>query len=304
MNTEPSEYWASLDQYTSFAKDPWGYSRPENRKEQNALSKATFVEWPNTTSDFSLRRGAAPAGKLAACRQSRFITSPLGSDKNSSSSAAPKTTASKKPSYAIADEQLRATVSTDNGCGSADSGSIRTTTAVKTSAPQASPNKTPARHSADKVAAAYTLLQQATAAQRIMASGKINESTRSATAPAPTESPTHQAMAVPRALSQEGHCRLSSLPSHYDWSVKNIGFNDIKSEGRKRMETENRQGYERASSASCDADKPYIAEAANFRFRYPHTLGRIQALSKARRDRVGVRRDRIGANHNRKRSIN
>lgn len=45
------------------------------------LSKATFAEWPNTTSDFSLRNGVAPAGKLAACRKSRFVTSPAGTEK-------------------------------------------------------------------------------------------------------------------------------------------------------------------------------------------------------------------------------
>lgn len=101
---------------------------------------------------------------------------------------------------------------------------------------------------------------------------------------------------------REGHRQKSPSPS-YDWSVKNIGFNDIKSEARKRMERENREGYERASFASCDADKPYIAEAAHFRFRYPHTLGRIQALSKARSDRVCIRRDRIGASDDVKRSV-
>lgn len=85
--------------------------------------------------------------------------------------------------------------------------------------------------------------------------------------------------------------------------MKNIGFNDIKSEARGRMETENREGYERASFASRDADKTYIAEATHFRFRYPHTLGRIEALSKARSDRVSVRRDRVGgASDDRKRS--
>lgn len=37
------------------------------------LSQATFVEWPNTTSDFSLRRGVAPAGKLDTFHKSRFV---------------------------------------------------------------------------------------------------------------------------------------------------------------------------------------------------------------------------------------
>ena len=74
----------SLDQYTSFAKDPWGFSRPENRKEHNVLSKATFVEWPNTTSNFSLHRGVAPAGKLAANHKSRFVKLPPGSERVSS----------------------------------------------------------------------------------------------------------------------------------------------------------------------------------------------------------------------------
>lgn len=66
----------SLDQFTSFAKEPWGFNRPENRKEHNVLSKATFVEWPNTTSNFSLDRGVAPAGKLAARHKSRFVNQP------------------------------------------------------------------------------------------------------------------------------------------------------------------------------------------------------------------------------------
>lgn len=163
-------------------------------------------------------------------------------------------------------------MSINNGFGSVDSGAIRTTKAVKTLTSRASPKKTAARHSADNVTAAYTLLQQATAAQRTM-------------------------------LPREDHRRKSSSPS-YDWSVNNIGFNDIKSEARKRTETENRQGYERASFACCDADKPYIAEATHFRFQYPHTLGRIQALSKARSGRFGVRRDRIRANDDRKCSTN
>lgn len=62
---------SSLDQYTSFAKEPWGFNRPENRKKSNFLSKATFVEWPNTTCDFSLRRGVAPPGKLANQKERR-----------------------------------------------------------------------------------------------------------------------------------------------------------------------------------------------------------------------------------------
>lgn len=68
----------SLDQYTSFAKDPWGFNRPENRKEHNVLSRATFAEWPNTTSNFSLHGGVAPPGKLAAHRKSRFLGLPPG----------------------------------------------------------------------------------------------------------------------------------------------------------------------------------------------------------------------------------
>lgn len=62
---------SSLDQYTSFAKEPWGFNRPENRKNSNFLSKATFVEWPNTTCDFSLRRGVAPPGKLSNPKERR-----------------------------------------------------------------------------------------------------------------------------------------------------------------------------------------------------------------------------------------
>lgn len=37
------------------------------------LSRATFVEWPNTTSNFSLHRGVAPHGKLVAHHKSRFL---------------------------------------------------------------------------------------------------------------------------------------------------------------------------------------------------------------------------------------
>lgn len=55
----------SLDQYTSFAKEPWGFDRPENRKEHSFLSRSTFAEWPNTTCDFSIQRGLAPPGKLS-----------------------------------------------------------------------------------------------------------------------------------------------------------------------------------------------------------------------------------------------
>lgn len=75
LNLPPAPVWVtqiSHDQFTSFAKEPWGFNRPENLKEHSVLSKATFAEWPNTTSDFALRRGIAPTGKLAAHHKSRF----------------------------------------------------------------------------------------------------------------------------------------------------------------------------------------------------------------------------------------
>lgn len=228
----------------------------------------------------------------------------------SPSSAALKATTTKKPSCAISDAQLRATVHTNDGFRSADSssGAIRATTTVNMATPRASPHKTSTRNSADNVTAAYTLLQQA-AAQNSLASRKKNESARRTTKTPTALFRAHQGTAVvsqqlDRTADQqqegkEDHRQKSSSLS-YDWSVRNIGFNDIKSEARKHVETTNREGYQRASFASCDADKPYIAEATHFRFRYPHTLGRIQALSKARSDRVSVRRGRVGASDNSK----
>lgn len=136
-------------------------------------------------------------------------------------------------------------------------------------------NRATPRSSADDVTAAYTLLQQASA-QRSVSSGTKDKNLGRVSA------------------------RMPGAVSSYDWSVKNIGFNDIKSETRARIEKENQDGYERAAFASRDADKSYLAEAAHFCFRYPHTLGRIEALSKVRSDRVCAHRDQIRANDNRK----
>lgn len=69
------------------------------------------------------------------------------------------------------------------------------------------------------------------------------------------------------------------------WNVNNIGFNNPEEEIRARRKREDDEGYVRAAFASQAADKPYVAEALHFRSRYPHTLGRIAALSHARGDR-------------------
>lgn len=184
-----------------------------------------------------------------------------------------KAITTKTPSCAIPDAQLRTNISTTRDTRPADSYAVRKTTTVKSAS--ASQNKVTPRSSADEVTAAYTLLQQA-AAQRSTSSGKKDGNVGRMSA------------------------RTPSAVSSHDWSVQNIGFNDIKSETRKRIERENHDGYKRAAFASRDADKSYLAQAAHFRFRYPHTLGRIEALSQVRSDRVCARRDRMRASDNRK----
>lgn len=72
------------------------------------------------------------------------------------------------------------------------------------------------------------------------------------------------------------------------WSVNNIGFSDVKGEAQKARERGNRETYANAAFAAQEADKPYIAEATHFRCRYPHTLGRIAAMSHARNDQAGT----------------
>lgn len=69
------------------------------------------------------------------------------------------------------------------------------------------------------------------------------------------------------------------------WSAINIGFSETAGEARAFRKRHNREGYMKAASAAQEADKPYIAEAARFRFKYPHTFGQISALSHARHDR-------------------
>lgn len=183
-----------------------------------------------------------------------------------------KAISTKTSSCAISDAQLRASISTTSDTGPADI-CVRNTTTVKSAS--ASQNRAAPRNSADDVTAAYTLLQQAAARRRV--------------------SPGRKDEHVER-MSAKTPCAVSS----HDWSVKNIGFNDIKSETRSQIERENHDGYERAAFASRDMDKSYLAEAAHFRFRYPHTLGRIEALSKIRSDRVCAQRDQVRASENRK----
>lgn len=73
-----------------------------------------------------------------------------------------------------------------------------------------------------------------------------------------------------------------------NWSVVNVGFSDVKGEAHARRERENHESYVRAAFAAQEADKPYLAQATLFRSWYPHTLGRITALSHARRDQHGT----------------
>lgn len=209
------------------------------------------------------------------------------------SSAASKAITTKTSSCAISDAQLRATISNTNGARPAESIAVRNTATVKPATPAASQSRATERNSADNVTAAYTLLHQA-AAQRNVPSGRKDENTRRTST---TTFSVNQG-ATARPPNHEGHNPPPSTVSH-DWSVKNIGFNDIKSETRARIERENHDGYERAAFASRDADKSYIAEATHFRFRYPHTLGRIEALSNVRSDRVVARRNRAGTSDNR-----
>lgn len=184
-----------------------------------------------------------------------------------------KAITTRTPSCAIVDSQLRANINTTSDTTSADRYPARDTTNVKSDS--ASQNRATPRSSADDVTAAYTLLQPPSAQWSVSSGAKEKKVGRT---------------------SAKTPCAVSSR----DWSVNNIGFNDIKSETRARIEKENHDGYERAAFASRDADKSYLAEATHFRFRYPHTLGRIEALSKVRSDRVCAHRDRIHAGEHRK----
>ncbi|CAM9756213.1 unnamed protein product, partial [Ectocarpus sp. 4 AP-2014] len=142
------------DQYTSFAKDPWLHDRPENRKQCSTLSKATFAEWPNTTSNFSLHRGVVPAGKLTSHHKSRFANQYEGVGAGPSpSQMASKAIATRTPCRAISDAQLRATISTNNGHRSAQSGGANTITNDKMRCSAATHTTSEARHSADNVTA-------------------------------------------------------------------------------------------------------------------------------------------------------
>ncbi|CAM9568552.1 unnamed protein product, partial [Ectocarpus fasciculatus] len=204
------------------------------------------------------------------------------------------------PCRAISDAQLRATVNTNSGNGSAQSGGARTTTKDKIPCSAAKHIASEARHSADNVTAAYTLVQQA-AAQKNATSRKTEG--RWGT-PTTTRSPHRLTAGSEAPLARQGHETNKDSrrepPAISNWSVANIGFNDIKSEKQARIERDNKAGYVRAAFASQVADKPYIAQAAHFRFRYPHTLGRISALSNVRSDRVNARRDRAftSSDHN------
>lgn len=113
----------------------------------------------------------------------------------------------------------------------------------------------------------------------------------------------HSADAATAAYALRSRNNSASLPSRQrterasvghsatamsTWSVNNIGFSDVKGEAQKARERENREAYANAAFAAQEADKSYIAEATHFRFRYPHTLGRIAALSRARNDQAGT----------------
>lgn len=119
--------------------------------------------------------------------------------------------------------------------------------------------KAKVRNSADAVTAAYTLRSR-----------KNNASL-----------PSRQ----PKERASEDHPTTTTMST---WSVNNIGFSDVKGEAQKAREREIRESYVGAVFAAQEADKPYIAEATHFRYRYPHTLGRITALSHARVDRAGT----------------
>ena len=59
---------------TLCAKEPRGFGRPENLKAHYSLSKTLFIEWPNTTCDFSLPRGVAPYGKLSTLLRPSMVS--------------------------------------------------------------------------------------------------------------------------------------------------------------------------------------------------------------------------------------
>lgn len=114
--------------------------------------------------------------------------------------------------------------------------------------------------------------------------GKIRDSAHDVTAAYPLRSKRNGPANNIYTSSQQGWKQKSSS----NWSVNNIGFSGVEGETRSRKRRENCEGYMRAAFAVQVADKPYIAEVAHFRFRYPHTLGRIAALSHARSDRAGA----------------
>lgn len=75
------------------------------------------------------------------------------------------------------------------------------------------------------------------------------------------------------------------------WSATNIGFSDQMPAGEddspaRRKQRADHHEYIHAVAAAQKLIKPYVAEATHFRFKYPHTLGRITALSRARNDQA------------------
>lgn len=69
------------------------------------------------------------------------------------------------------------------------------------------------------------------------------------------------------------------------WSAANIGCNDVMGEAQLRLRRQNQHLYVRAAKDAQVADKPYVAQTALFRFKYPHTLRKITKLSRSRPDR-------------------
>lgn len=119
-----------------------------------------------------------------------------------------------------------------------------------------------ARNSADCVTSAYTL-----ASVREVARGNVSDSPQSRT-----------------TLKQHERER-ARLPLTSSWSASSIGYSDVKGEMQTRRERERREGFKKAAFAANVADKPYIGEGTHFRYKYPHTLGRIKALSRSRSNR-------------------
>lgn len=142
--------------------------------------------------------------------------------------------------------------------GSPGKKDARETTATTANAVNSYNGTATVRHSADAATAAYALRSRETNASL------------------PSRQRTERASV--------GH----SAKAMSTWSANNIGFSDVKGEAQKARERGNRDTYVNAAFAAQEADKPYIAEATHFRFRYPHTLGRIAALSRARNDQAGT----------------